>query len=176
MSKCGHCTYELICVLGTTILDAIKKAVGEKTEVIYEKYPSQDTLASQDFSYAVVAVGEGPYAETSGDNSELLIPFNGTDVISSVADRIPTLAVLISGRPLFLEAWLLEKIDGLVAAWLPGTEGEGVTDVFFGDYEFTGRLPVTWFRQVDQLPMKSRDNSYDPLFPFGFGLKCKMEN
>ncbi|CAI0433097.1 unnamed protein product, partial [Linum tenue] len=61
-------------------------------------------------------------------------------------------------------------MDGLVAAWLPGTEGRGVTDVLFGDYGFTGKLPRTWFRRVDQLPMNVGDKHYDPLFPFGFGL------
>ncbi|KAF2312592.1 hypothetical protein GH714_035167 [Hevea brasiliensis] len=161
--------------IGTTILDAIKNAVGGETEVIHEKYPSPDTLAGQDFSYAIVAVGEDPYAEFTGDNSELLIPFNGADVISSVADRIPTLVILISGRPLVLEAWLLEKIDAFVAAWLPGTEGAGIVDVIFGDYEFKGKLPVTWFKKVEQLPMNSGDNSYDPLFPFGFGLTYNEE-
>ncbi|KAJ6691885.1 PERIPLASMIC BETA-GLUCOSIDASE-RELATED [Salix purpurea] len=122
--------------IGTTILDAIKEAIGEETEVIYEKNPSPDTLASQDISYAIVAVGEDPYAEFTGDNPELVIPFNGADIISSVADKIPTLVVLISGRPLVIEPWLLKKIDGLIAAWLPGTEGEGITDVIFGDYDF----------------------------------------
>ncbi|KAJ6409034.1 hypothetical protein OIU84_008680 [Salix udensis] len=161
--------------IGTTILDAIKEAIGEETEVIYEKIPPPDTLASQDISYAIVAVGEDPYAEFTGDNPELVIPFNGADIISSVADKIPTLVVLISGRPLVIEPWLLKKIDGLIAAWLPGTEGEGITDVIFGDYDFSGRLPVTWFRKVEQLPVNFRDNSSEPLFPFGFGLTCKAD-
>lgn len=156
--------------IGTTILDAIKGAVGEKTEVIYERNPSSDTLASQDFSFAIVAVGEGPYAETPGDNSELTIPFNGNEAISSVADKIPTLVIIISGRPLVLEPRILEKVDALVAAWLPGTEGNGITDVLFGDYGFEGLLPVTWFKKVEQLPMHFKSNSYDPLFPLGFGL------
>ncbi|KAJ4826204.1 hypothetical protein Tsubulata_005758 [Turnera subulata] len=162
--------------IGTTILDAIREAVGEKTEVIYEKHPSPSTLANLDFSYAIVAVGESPYAEFTGDNSELVIPFNGTDVINSVAERIPTLAILISGRPLVVEPWLLEKIDGLVAAWLPGTEAQGITDVIFGDCDFSGQLPVTWFRSVQQLPMNPRENSYDPLFPLGFGMTYKKPN
>lgn len=143
--------------------------------MVYEKYPSPETLARKDFSYAIVAVGESPYAEFTGDNSELLIPFNGTNVITAVANKIPTLAIIISGRPLVLEPLLLEKVDAIVAAWLPGTEADGITDVIFGDYEFTGRLPVTWFRNVDQLPMNSADNSYDPLFPIGFGLTCNKE-
>ena len=119
-------------------MDAIREAVGDKTEVIYDQYPSPDSLAVQNFSFAIVVVGEPPYAETLGDNAELVIPFNGNDIISSVADRIPTLAILISGRPLVLEPWLLEKVDALIAAWLLGTEGREITDVVFGDYEFEG--------------------------------------
>ncbi|XP_022730325.1 uncharacterized protein LOC111285248 isoform X4 [Durio zibethinus] len=128
--------------IGTTILDAFREVMGDKTEVIYEKYPSPDTFAGQNFSFAIVAVGEEPYAESAGDNSELIIPLNGSELLSSVADRIPTLAILISGRPLVIEPWLLEKVDALVAAWLPGTEGRGITDVVFGDYEFEGQLPI----------------------------------
>ncbi|XAR60707.1 Glucan 1,3-beta-glucosidase [Bertholletia excelsa] len=156
--------------IGTTILDAIKEAMGGDTEVVYEQIPPPDTFTSQDFSFAIVAVGEAPYVESGGDNSELTIPFNGADTISLVSDNVPTLVILISGRPLVLEPWLLEKIDALVAAWLPGSEGHGITDVIFGDYEFQGRLPVSWFRSVDQLPMQVGENSYDPLFPLGFGL------
>ncbi|KAL0419050.1 UNVERIFIED_CONTAM: hypothetical protein Sradi_1318500 [Sesamum radiatum] len=66
-------------------------------------------------------------------------------------------------------------MDGLVAAWLPGSEGGGVADVIFGDHEFQGRLPLTWFKNVEQLPMHAEDNSYDPLFPIGFGLTIKNE-
>ncbi|KAL9263792.1 Beta-glucosidase BoGH3B-like protein [Drosera capensis] len=159
--------------IGTTFLDAIKAAVGDQTQVIYEEVPSRDTLAEEDFSFAIVAVGEGPYAEFTGDNSELTIPFTGANIISSVTDKIPTLVILVSGRPLVLEPWLLEKMEALVAAWLPGSEGAGVTDVVFGDHEFEGALPVSWFKSVDQLPLKSEENSYGPLFPFGFGLKTR---
>ncbi|KAF3439543.1 hypothetical protein FNV43_RR17821 [Rhamnella rubrinervis] len=162
--------------IGTTILEAIKQAVGDNAEVIYEENPSADTLARQDISFAVVAVGEEPYAEFTGDNSELVIPLNGNHIISSVADTIPTLVILISGRPLVLEPQLLEKIEALVAAWLPGSEGGGIADVIFGDFDFEGKLPVTWFKRVDQLPMHVGENSYDPLYPLGFGLKCNIRN
>ncbi|XP_042959348.1 beta-glucosidase BoGH3B-like isoform X4 [Carya illinoinensis] len=161
--------------IGTTILDAIKEAVGDETEVVYEQYPSTETLARRDFSYAVVAVGEEPYAETLGDNSELVIPFDGVDLLSSVAGCFPTLAILISGRPLVLEPWLLEKIDALIAAWLPGSEGGGIADVVFGDHDFEGKLPVTWFKRVEQLPLHAEMNAYDPLFSLGFGLTCNKE-
>ncbi|CAH8267731.1 unnamed protein product [Arabidopsis lyrata] len=157
--------------IGTTLLDAIKAAVGDKTEVIYEKTPSEETLASvQGFSYAIVAVGETPYAETLGDNSELTIPLNGNDIVTAVAEKIPTLVVLFSGRPMVLEPPVLEKAEALVAAWLPGTEGQGISGVIFGDYDFEGKLPVSWFKRVDQLPLTADANSYDPLFPLGFGL------
>ncbi|CAA7036667.1 unnamed protein product [Microthlaspi erraticum] len=157
--------------IGTTLLDAIKATVGEKTEVIYEETPSKETLASwRRFSYAIVAVGEPPYAETPGDNSELIIPFNGSDMVTAVAEKIPTLAILFSGRPMVLELQVLEKTRALVAAWLPGTEGQGIADVIFGDYEFRGKLPVSWFKSVDQLPLDIEANGYLPLFPLGFGL------
>jgi beta-glucosidase len=158
-------------MLGTTILDAVKAAVGAETQVIYEKYPSTVTIARNDFSFAIVAVGEAPYAESLGDDSKLTIPFRGTDIISLVADKIPTLVILISGRPLVLEPWLLGKIDALIAAWLPGTEGDGITDVIFGGHDFKGQLPVTWFRSVEQLDQPSDGvSSSEPLFPLGFGL------
>lgn len=156
-------------------MDAIKEAVSDETEIIYEEKPSADTLARQDFSFAIVAVGERPYVETFGDNLEgLVIPSeNGADIISSVTDNIPTLVILVSGRPLFLEPRLLEMIDALIAAWLPGSEGGGIADVIFGDHDFKGRLPMTWFKQVEQLPLHIGVNSYDPLFPLGFGLTHK---
>ncbi|CAN1231996.1 Beta-glucosidase BoGH3B [Linum grandiflorum] len=162
--------------IGTTILDAVRKAVGENTEVVFEEYPSAETLARKDFSYAIVAIGEPPYAEFTGDDPELVIQIEGRDIVSLVADRIPTLAILVSGRPLVLEPHLLEKIEAVVAAWLPGTEGDGIADVIFGGEDFKGQLPVTWFKKVDQLPMKfdgGINNVYDPLFPLGFGLTYK---
>ncbi|KAG2669997.1 hypothetical protein I3843_14G062700 [Carya illinoinensis] len=161
--------------IGTTILDAIKEAVGDETEVVYEQYPSVETLARRDFSYAIVAVGEEPYAEKLGDNSELVIPFDGADLLSSVASCIPTLAILVSGRPLVLEPWLLEKIDALIAAWLPGSEGGGIADVIFGDHDFEGRLPMTWFKRVEQLPLHAEMDACDSLFSLGFGLTCNKE-
>ncbi|XP_022881220.1 uncharacterized protein LOC111398515 isoform X1 [Olea europaea var. sylvestris] len=158
---------------GTTVLEAIKEVVGQRTEVIYEQNPSPNTIAGQDYSFAIVVVGEGPYVETGGDSSELTIHFNGAGLIGAVAEEVPTLVILISGRPLALEQRHFDNIDALVAAWLPGSEGGGIADVIFGDHEFQGQLPVTWFKSVDQLPMHSEDDSYDPLFPVGFGLTSK---
>ncbi|KAL3649162.1 hypothetical protein CASFOL_005565 [Castilleja foliolosa] len=154
---------------GTTILEAIKEFADDNTEVIYEQNPSGPFL-EKDYSFAIVVVGEGPYVESGGDSTDLKIHFNGDELISMVADKVPTLAILISGRPLALEPSLLDKIEALVAAWLPGSEGAGIMDVIFGDCEFQGRLPITWFKNVEQLPMNAEDDLYDPLFPIGFGL------
>ncbi|KAH0893378.1 hypothetical protein HID58_055807 [Brassica napus] len=162
--------------IGATILDAVKAIVGAETEVVYEKIPSEETLSNEeDFSYAIVAVGEAPYAESRGDDPEPSIHFDGGEVVSLVAEKIPTVAILMTGRPVVLDKTMLEKVEALVAAWLPGTEGDGIADVVFGDYDFTGKLPMSWFRDTDQLPMNPEADSYDPLFPLGFGLKCKRE-
>ncbi|XP_012839667.1 PREDICTED: lysosomal beta glucosidase-like [Erythranthe guttata] len=162
---------------GNTILDAIREVVGNETEVIYDENPSAGTITDKEYSFAIVVVGEGPYVEFGGDSTDLTIHFNGAELISMVAEQIPTLAILISGRPLFLEPQLLDKTEALVSAWLPGSEGgRGIVDVIFGDHEFQGRLPLTWFKNVEQLPMHVEDNdSYDPLFPIGFGLTSKNE-
>ncbi|RAL43302.1 hypothetical protein DM860_012443 [Cuscuta australis] len=156
--------------IGTTILDAIKEVVGDETEIVFEPNPLPETIAAQDFSFAIVAVGETPYVETGGDDPHLKIPLNGPEIVSIVADRIPTVMVLVSGRPMVIEPEVLDKVESLVAAWLPGCEGNGITDVLFGDFPFQGKLPMTWFRSVDQLPVHARTEPVDPLFPFGFGL------
>ena len=61
----------------------------------------------------------------------------------------------------------LPLIDALVAAWLPGTEGQGVADVLFGDLPFTGKLPYSWPRSMEQVPIRAEVQS---LFPFGYGF------
>ncbi|MQM16495.1 hypothetical protein Taro_049453 [Colocasia esculenta] len=161
---------------GTTILEAIKAAVGGNTEVIYEEFPSASTIEDQEYSLAIIVVGEVPYAETQGDRTDLPIPFDGAQTIVCVASQVPTLVIIVSGRPLLLEPEVLESIDALVAAWLPGSEGGGVADVVFGDYDFEGVLPVTWFTRMDQLPMNANHELYDPLFPLGYGLRMNAEN
>ncbi|RHN50781.1 putative glucan 1,3-beta-glucosidase [Medicago truncatula] len=154
---------------GTPILSAIKNAVDKETKVFYEENPSLDYVKSNDFSYAIVIVGETPYAETNGDSLNLTISGQGYETINNVCGVVKCVVVLITGRPIVIQPYL-EKIEGLVAGWLPGSEGSGVADVLFGDYGFTGKLPRTWFKTVDQLPMNVGDSHYDPLFPFGFGL------
>ncbi|KAK9078596.1 hypothetical protein SSX86_002653 [Deinandra increscens subsp. villosa] len=154
---------------GTTILSAIKNVVDPTTQVVYDENPSGEFIKSNKFDYAIVVVGEYPYAEYYGDNSNLTIPDPGPTTIKNVCGSVKCVVVLITGRPVVVEPYV-ETIDALVAAWLPGTEGQGITDVLFGDYGFTGKLARTWFKSVDQLPMNVGDSHYDPLYPFGFGL------
>ncbi|GAA0141480.1 glucosidase [Lithospermum erythrorhizon] len=157
---------------GTTVLNAIRNTVDKTTKVEYHENPEAQYIKSQKFSYAVVVVGEPPYAETFGDNLNLTIPEPGPSIVNNVCSHVKCVVVLISGRPLVVQPYL-NQIDALVAAWLPGSEGQGVADVLFGDYGFTGKLARTWFKTVDQLPMNVGDSHYDPLFPFGFGLTTK---
>ncbi|CAM0876253.1 unnamed protein product [Alopecurus aequalis] len=158
---------------GTTILSAIKSTVDPSTQVVFSENPDSTTLSDK-YDYAIVVVGEQPYAETFGDNLNLTIPAPGPSVIQTVCKSIKCVVVLISGRPLVLEPYI-GVIDAFVAAWLPGTEGQGVADVLFGDYGFSGKLTRTWFKSVDQLPMNVGDKHYDPLFPFGFGLTTEAK-
>ncbi|GKU91479.1 hypothetical protein SLEP1_g5346 [Rubroshorea leprosula] len=157
---------------GTTILGAIKSAVDSSTEIVFQENPDANFFKSKKFDYAIVAVGEPPYAETAGDSATLTMKDPGPSAISNVCNAVKCVVVVISGRPIVIEPYI-DAIDALVAAWLPGTEGQGVTDALFGDYGFSGKLPRTWFKTVDQLPMNVGDPHYDPLFPFGFGLKTE---
>lgn len=154
---------------GTTILDAIKSTVNPSTEVTFSENPDASFMKANKFSYAIVVVGEAPYSETAGDSLSLTILEPGPSVIENVCRAVKCVVVVVSGRPVFVEPYV-GAIDALVAAWLPGSEGQGVADVLFGDHGFTGKLPRTWFRSVDQLPMNVGDMHYDPLFPFGFGF------
>ncbi|KAJ6901542.1 beta-glucosidase BoGH3B-like [Populus alba x Populus x berolinensis] len=157
---------------GTTILGAIKSTVDPSTEVVFQENPDSKFIKDNNFAYAIIVVGEPPYAETAGDSMDLTMIDPGPSVISNVCETVKCVVVVISGRPIVIEPYL-SSIDALVAAWLPGTEGQGVADALFGDYGFTGKLPRTWFKNVDQLPMNVGDPHYDPLFPFDFGLKTK---
>ncbi|PKI76573.1 hypothetical protein CRG98_003032 [Punica granatum] len=157
---------------GTTILKAIKETVDPTTKVVFKEHPDSGFIKSNHFSCAIVVVGEPPYAETMGDNTNLTLPDPGPAVIKNVCRSIKCVVIIVSGRPLVIEKYV-PKMDALIAAWLPGSEGQGVADVLFGDYGFSGKLARTWLKRVDQLPMNVGDSHYDPLFPFGFGLETK---
>jgi beta-glucosidase len=85
------------------------------------------------------------------------------------AARIPIVVVLVSGRPMIISD-VIDYSDAFVAAWLPGTEAQGLADVLFGDYAPTGKLSFSWPRSMSQIPINVGDRDYDPLFEYGFGL------
>ncbi|KAI5075355.1 hypothetical protein GOP47_0009431 [Adiantum capillus-veneris] len=154
---------------GTSVLEAIKSTIDTSTELVYEQLPDSNFAKGKGFDYAIVVVGEDPYAEFFGDDADLTLPNMGTQTIKNVCTLVKCVVVLVSGRPLVVEPYL-PLMNGLVAAWLPGTEGKGIADVLFGDYPFEGKSSRTWFRRASQLPMNVNDQQYDPLFPYGFGL------
>lgn len=155
---------------GTTVLQGIQAAVSPETEVVYSERARKSKIKNKGFDYAIVVVGEEPYAEGRGDNTNLTIPYQGSHTIKNTCRYVKCVVVLISGRPLVLEPQM-HQMDALVAAWLPGTEaGLGIADVLFGAYDFSGKLSRTWFRSVSQLPLNVGDKHYHPLFPFGYGL------
>ncbi|KAG9138534.1 hypothetical protein Leryth_012884 [Lithospermum erythrorhizon] len=156
-------------VVGTSILSAVKNTVDPSTQVVYHENPDSGFVKSSKFDYAIVVVGEHPYTEMFGDSTNLTIAEPGVSTITNVCKTVKCVVVVVSGRPVVIEPYI-NSMDALVAAWLPGSEGQGVADVLFGDYGFTGKLPRTWFKSVNQLPMNVGDSHYDPLFPFGFGL------
>jgi beta-glucosidase len=172
---------------GTTILDGIKElAHGNVTF-------SQDASAPiPPGATGVVVVGETPYAEGFGDvggplwafdPADMGVPRPVKDMQFSTADKAAIdkvcatarrcVVVVVSGRPLIIDRAQLDEMDGLVAAWLPGSEGAGVADTLFGRRPFTGRLPMTWPRSLDQEPINVGDRHYDPLFPYGYGLRTR---
>jgi len=156
---------------GTSILDGFKATVASETSVNY----SPDGNFDEDAEIGIAVVGEQPYAEGVGDASDLQLSEGDIDTIQNIKPHVKKLIVVIlSGRPLVISDQI-DQADAWVAAWLPGTEGQGISDVLFGDHPFTGKTPYSWPRSNEQLPINI-NNSVDktgcnaPLFPFGYGL------
>jgi beta-glucosidase len=153
---------------GTTILSAIRNTVSKNTDVVF----SADGSNTKDANAIVVVVGEMPYAEMKGDNDEPKLSAADAALIAKAkAGGAPVVTIILSGRPLILGS-ALDTTDALVAAWLPGTEGQGVADVLFGDHKPTGKLPRNWPRDASQLSGYSV-NMQNPQFARGFGLIYK---
>ncbi len=171
---------------GTSIWEGIRAAVpGAELSV--------DGSAADPSAHdvAIVVIGEGPYAEGMGDiraggavprgsgvqTMTNLAPYGASlrlaerhpedleTIRGIVAAGVPVVTVLVSGRPLVVNAELAAS-RAFVAAWLPGSEGAGVADVLFGDHRFTGRLPFSWPNE----PIGEHGEAA-PLFPRGHGLR-----
>ena len=151
----------------TSILSALKATVSGQTQVFYAR--DGQNLPEADVN--LVVIGETPYAEYKGDARDLSLPAADAATIARArATGQPTVVVIVSGRPLILGE-SVDNADALMAAWLPGWEGQGVVDVLFGDYNPTGKLPVVWPRSMDQLPINATTNAKsNALFELGYGL------
>jgi beta-glucosidase len=171
---------------GTTILQGIQADASDVTfsQDASKPVPKQAT--------GIVVVGETPYSEGFGDVGGPQWAYDPGDhgvprppktmqlsdadarAVSTVCARAARCVVLVvSGRPMIIPPATLKNVDALVASWLPGSEGEGVADVLFGRQPFTGKLPVSWPRTVSQEPINVGDDGYDPLYPFGWGLRTR---
>jgi beta-glucosidase len=152
---------------GTSILAGLQKSVPPGTKLVF----SPDGTGAKGADAVIVVIGEPPYAETAGDRKDLsLSPADVALVKRAKESGAPVITILISGRPMIIGP-ALEASDAFIAAWLPGSEGQGVADVLLGDYKPTGKLPHTWPRSMDQIPINVGDPGADKaLFPYGFGL------
>jgi beta-glucosidase len=159
---------------GTTILDGIRQdTTGNVT------YSDDASAPIRRGDVGIVVVGETPYAEGVGDvggpggKTMQLSDADKAAVDKVCAQTVKCAVVIVSGRPLIVDPAQRDAADALVAAWLPGSEGAGVADDLFGVQPYTGKLPVSWPRSLDQEPINKGDANYDPLYPFGYGLSTQ---
>ena len=139
---------------GTTVLAAIRNAVSKGTQVTFSK----DGSGAAGATVGVVVIGETPYAEGKGDRAELSLDAEDRAAVEKMKSAaIPVVVIVFSGRPI-PSGEVFEKADAFVAAWLPGTEGDGIADVLFGDFKPAGKLSFAWPR------------AEGGAFPLGFGL------
>ncbi len=161
---------------GTTILDGFKEMADEGRGVIIT-----DPAKIRDAEVVVAVLGEHPYAEGKGDEKNiglsegLAFSENAQTLQIAYESKKPVVVIIVSGRPRIITSEL-NRWDALVEAWLPGTEGRAVASVIYGDNcNFKGRLPVSWPKSSEQLPItiEKLDNNeeYNALFQYGFSLK-----
>lgn len=150
---------------GTTILQAIRKA-APSTSVTY----AADGSGGQGADVGIAVIGEKPYAEGRGDRTDLSLAKEDIAAVRNLKNAgLKVITVIISGRPLIIEP-ILHFSDAIVAAWLPGTEGQGVADVLFGDYAPRGRLSHSWPKTMAQIPINFGDAQYEPRYEYDFGI------
>ena len=162
-----------------TVLAGIRQAVGD-AKVSYSL--DAKGVDPAQFDAVIAVIGEGPYAEGDGD----IVPAGTLRHSSRYPEDLavlravhgkgkPVITVLMSGRPLWVND-LMNLSDTFIAAWLPGTEGKGVSDLLVAakgakSYDFRGTLSFSWPKTVCQTPLNVGDANYAPLFAYGYGLK-----
>src|SRR5712691_5644065 len=154
--------------IGTTLWQAIQQA-GLSSSVKLN-FVGTRTKGHYSGDVGIVAVGETPYAEGNGDTSTLALSSTDATEVSDVCSRVTKCVVLLfSGRPIIINTQLNQS-SAFVAAWIGSTEGEGITDVLFGDYGFQGKLTFTWPNAVTQEPCNQNNGCTGALFPYGYGI------
>lgn len=150
---------------GSTLLDGLTAHVGES--VTYRIGGDFDARVNT----AVVVVAEAPYAEGEGDREDLTLSAEDTALITKVRQHCDKLVLVIySGRPIII-THVIDQCDAVVAAFLPGSEANGVADVLVGAVPFTGKLSYTWVASMSQLPLGDLlASDASPLFAYGHGL------
>jgi len=161
----------------TSIYAGIKAAVEQSSGSVEL---SNDASFKQKPDVAIVVFGEDPYAEGNGDIDNLDFQRGDKKALALLkslkAQNIPVVSLFISGRPLWVNAEL-NASDAFVAAWLPGTEGQGIADVLLRklngeiNYDFVGKLSYSWPSTPDQTNVNRFDENYQPLLPYGYGLR-----
>ncbi|WP_231115986.1 glycoside hydrolase family 3 protein [Motilibacter rhizosphaerae] len=158
---------------GTSILGGLQKTLGTNHVTFSE---TADGVDVSKYDAVIAVVGETPYAEGVGDIGKRSLQASKIYPADlAVLDKVsgkgkPVVTVFLSGRPLWVNDEL-NRSDAFVAAWLPGTEGQGVADLLVkSGYDFTGKLSYSWPKGSCQTPLNAGQEGYDPLFPLGYGL------
>jgi beta-glucosidase len=160
----------------TSIFEGIRTAVTAAGGAVTL---SPDGRAAGRPDAAIIVFGEQPYAEYEGDRETLDFSAGDSRALTLLralhAQGIPTIAIFLSGRPMWVNPEL-NASDAFVAAWLPGTEGEGIADVLFRAangqprFDFTGRLSFPWPRTAMPVSYDDHDHTTGALFERGYGL------
>lgn len=133
---------------GTTILEGIEATLEPSAKIHYSATAEFD--ATLKAKVGIVVLAEEPYAEGMGDKACLHVAATQRALVAKTkahCDKL--LVILLSGRPLLITDEL-DSWDAFIAAWLPGSEGHGVSDMLFGDHEFSGRLSYNWLKSMRQ--------------------------
>ena len=151
---------------GTTLVQALQTQLG--SSLTYKADAAFDSGTKADIGIVVVA--EQPYAEGKGDSPTLQLPDADVALIAKMKPLVTKLVVVIySGRPMMLDG-IIGQADAVVAAWLPGTEVEGLADVLLGDKPFVGTTTYTWPKTPTDAARIGKTACQGAVFPYGYGL------
>jgi beta-glucosidase len=158
-----------------TIFEIIDEAVNSSGGTVEF---SDNGIFDQTPDYVIGVFGEEPYAEMLGDLQDVSFTTTDPNYLSQLqkisSQKIKTVSIFLSGRPLEVNQYI-NASDAFIAAWLPGTAVEGISDVIFSkdgeaEFDFLGKLAYSWPKDKLQTELNHQNKTYDPLFPFGFGL------